>query len=310
MTRRRLGRTGLQVSRISLGTVEMGLDYGIGPGGQAQRPGEEQASRLLHRALELGVNFIDTARAYGESEAIIGRSLRHRRPEYILCSKVLAAGGERPEDLRARVTSSVDTSLRLLGTASVDIMMIHSATAEVLKCEGLLEVLQDLRDEGKFRWIGASVYGEDAAFLAIRSGRFDCLQVAYSALDRRHEDSLWEEAARHDIGIVARSVLLKGVLTSRYCYLPEHLSSLRDAAGDLERLAHAAGMSLPEMAYRYVLSGPLPHTALVGASNLDELESAVRFSEADPLQPGMLEAIRRISVADEQLLNPGAWGVG
>ncbi len=241
MELRTLGRTGLLVSGISLGTVEIGLDYGIGPDGQARRPPESDAHRLLHRALDLGVNFIDTARAYGESEAIIGRSIRDRRHEYVLCSKVLAYANESGQALRHKVTESVDTSLRELATDTIDIMMIHSAPTDVLQRGDLLAVLQDLKQAGKFRFIGASVYGEQAARHAIESGGFDCLQVAYSALDRRPEDCVWPQALQCDVGIVARSVLLKGVLTPRHRYLPEQLSILREAADQLGELAEQAG---------------------------------------------------------------------
>ena len=88
MNYRRLGRTGLRVSEIGLGTVELGLDYGVPVAGEHLRPPEEHAARLLNRALDLGVNFIDTARAYGASEEIIGRALKGRRNEYILASKL------------------------------------------------------------------------------------------------------------------------------------------------------------------------------------------------------------------------------
>jgi aryl-alcohol dehydrogenase-like predicted oxidoreductase len=307
---KKLGRTGINVSTISLGTVEIGLDYGISPDGQAARPLESQSARLLHRALDLGVNFIDTARAYGESEAIIGRALKGRRHEFVVCSKVLVQAGGPAETLREKVTESLHTSLRALATDSIDIMMIHSAPLEILEWPGLIGILEDLRRSGKFRWIGASVYGEDAALYAIRSGHFECLQVAFSALDRRPERHIWEEASRHDVGIVARSVLLKGVLTPRYRYLPDHLSELRVAVRELEDVAKAAGMSLPELAYRYVLSNALPHTALVGASNIDELESAVCFAQAGVLPGDMVSRIHALRPLDEHYLNPATWGVG
>ena len=310
MKYRRLGRTGIDVSTISLGTVEIGLDYGIGPDGQAARPRESESARLLHRALDLGVNFIDTARAYGESEAIIGRVLKDRRREFVLCSKVLVHAGEPAETLRGRVVESVNASLRALSTDSVDIMMIHSAPLEILERDGLIDILEDLRQEGKFPWIGASVYGEDAALYAIRSGRFDCLQVACSALDRRPEQHVWEEAARYDVGIIVRSVLLKGVLTPRHLYLPDHLSALREAVRELEDVAKDAGISLPDLAYRYVLSDAVPSTALVGASNVDELESAVCFAQAGVLPDAITQRIRALPLLDAHYLNPATWGVG
>jgi aryl-alcohol dehydrogenase-like predicted oxidoreductase len=304
-----LGRTGLAVSEISLGTVEMGLNYGIAANGQAQRPAEADAARLLHRALDLGVNFIDTARAYGESEAIIGRALQGQRKEFVLCSKALSHSGETFDGLRKKVTESVNTSLRLLG-ADIDIMMVHSAPLDVIARGEMVSILEDLRREGKFRWIGASVYGEDAALAAIRSGRYDCLQVAYSALDRGPEGAVFREAASNNIGIVARSVLLKGALTLRYHYLPDSFAALKKAAARLEAIAESASMTLPELAYRYVLSQPAPHTALVGASALHELESAVRFAESGPLPPELVARVREIEVEQPELLNPGVWGVG
>ena len=94
MRYRQLGRTGFKVSEISLGTVEIGMPYGIAVNGVIPVPDETVANRLLHDALDRGINFIDTARAYGGSEAIIGRALRRRRKEYILASKVLSRHGQ------------------------------------------------------------------------------------------------------------------------------------------------------------------------------------------------------------------------
>ena len=98
MNYRRLGRTGLQVSEIGLGTVELALDYGVPVAGEHLRPPEEQAARLLNRALDLGVTFIDTARSYGASEEIIGRALKGRRSEYVLASKLARIRDEGQSD--------------------------------------------------------------------------------------------------------------------------------------------------------------------------------------------------------------------
>ncbi len=312
MEYRTLGRTGLKVSEISLGTVEIGLDYGIAANGHAHRPAESEAARLLHRALDLGVNFIDTARAYGTSEEIIGRALKNRRSEFVLCSKVLSYPGDNLDfsTLRAKVTESVDLSLRALDTAAIDIMMIHSAPTEVISRGDLLTILEELREAGKFRWIGASVYGEEAALAAIRTGRYDCLQVACSALDRRQEPRVWPEAEKFGVGIVARSVLLKGALSARYHYLPDSLAPLKAAVGRLEAVAESAALSLPELSYRYLLTQRLPQTALVGASALHELEAAIRFAEAGPLPGQLMERIQEVQIENEMLLNPGTWGIG
>src|SRR5215475_14557030 len=101
MRYKRLGRTNLKISELALGTVELGLDYGIASDGEARRPAESDARDLLHFALDCGINLIDTARAYGVAERIIGCALKDRRQEYILASKVL------PGDVRSQVETSL-----------------------------------------------------------------------------------------------------------------------------------------------------------------------------------------------------------
>lgn len=262
MNRRRLGRTGLMVSEISLGTVELGMDYGINPVGGEARPDQEEAARLLGRALDFGVNYIDTARAYGESETAIGKAIAHRRGEFVLASKAIPA---EPDKMRA----SVEQSLRELRTEVIDVMMLHSAPTGVLTQGEALGVLAEFRDKGLVRFIGASVYGEEAALAAIASGECDCLQIAYSAIDRRPEARVLPAALEADVGIVVRSVLLKGALTHRFEQLPDDLASLKQAVR--ERMAACGGMSLPEFAYRYVLGHAGAHTALVGTRHVSEL---------------------------------------
>src|SRR5712691_582512 len=272
MKYRRLGRTGFDVSEISLGTVEIGMPYGIAAEGEHPPPDEAEASKLLHLALDLGVNFIDTARAYGESEAIIGRVLRERRREFVLVSKVLSYHdqGLGSTALREKITSSAHESLRLLQTDSIDVMMIHSAPVEAIERGEALSILEDLKRAGHIRAIGASVYGEEAALAAVADGGYDCLQIAYSILDRRPESRVFEAADQSGVGLVARSVLLKGALTERARLLPDALSNLKVAIDRLRALASHENISLPELAYRYVLSQPLPQTTLVGAASPEE----------------------------------------
>jgi aryl-alcohol dehydrogenase-like predicted oxidoreductase len=309
MRYRRLGRTGFDVSEISLGTVEIGMAYGIAESGQAAPPDEAEAAKLLHSALDLGVNLIDTARAYGEGEAIIGRALRDRRREFVLVSKVLSYQDQNLDSasLRERITGSVHRSLSLLQTDYIDVMMIHSAPIEVIERGEALSILLDLKRQGLVRAVGASVYGEEAALAAIAGGACDCLQIAYSVLDRRPESRVLAAALGSDVGLVARSVLLKGALTERSRLLPDALASLKSAIEKMDALAAREKILLPELAYRYVLSQPLLQTALVGASSASELRQAVDFAGQGPLPPGLVGEIRCLAMPDEFYLNPGNW---
>ena len=292
MRRKKLGKTNLEVSELSLGTVELGLDYGI----DATRPSEDEACDLLHYALNRGINLIDTARAYGDAERIIGRALKNRRHEYVLIGKVL------PSEVR----SQVETSLATLQTDHIDVMLIHCRAAPTSPDSETFEELDKLRQAGKIRFIGSSVYGPEAATAAINSGWSDCIEVGYSVLDRRIETGVLALAESKDVGVIARSVLLKGSLSKRYLLLPEALHSLKEC---IRRLAQIAGSPsrLPELAYRYVCGGPLPHSVLVGTASRAEIDACIRYLERGPLSPEEIRAVQSIRLEDERWLNPGNW---
>jgi aryl-alcohol dehydrogenase-like predicted oxidoreductase len=267
------------------------MAYGIG----ASKPGESAAAALLHGALDLGINLIDTARAYGDAEAIIGRHLADRRDEYFLLSKVAAGGQDRVRQL-------VEESLRNLNTDRIDIMLVHcghgaepdpDTVAALLACQA----------SGKLRYLGASVYGERAALASLESEWCDCVEIAYSALDRRPQAATLPQAAARERGVIARSVLLKGALTSRASALPP---AFRPLTEEVERLAAITG-DLPTSAYRYVLSHPAIGSALVGASQLSEVEAAVKAANQGPLDADTLRRIRELPRLGEDWLNPGRW---
>jgi aryl-alcohol dehydrogenase-like predicted oxidoreductase len=297
MMRRPFGNTGLEVSAIGLGTVEIGMPYGVGPDGAPRRPDEAEAARLLHRALDAGINFLDTARAYGESEAIIGRALRDRRREYVLASKVLPG----PRD---QVLASIRESFRCLQTDCIDVFMIHSSPPDADRHGEMMEILAGLKKSGAIRFTGASVYGEEAALPAIQAG-CDCLEIAYSAFDRRPEARVFEAAEKAGVAVIARSVLLRGALTDRVRHFPAALAPLRAAQAELARLAD--GGSVLDLAYRYALSRVPPHTVLAGAASLDELEDALRAAAGGPLPPDSCARVAEIRVEPPELVDTQFW---
>ena len=308
MNYRRLGRTNLQVSEISLGTVELGMDYGIPVQGDHLQPSETEAARTLNCALDLGVNLIDTARAYGESEAIIGRALKSRRNEYILATKIgsLSWEGYTGRELREQVEASITESLQTLQTDTIDLLYIHNATPELVQRGEVVEIMQRAQEAGYARFIGTTTYGEAAPLGVLEDGRFDCVQLAYNLLDRQFEERVLPLAKAKDIGVVIRSVLLKGALTYRYAHLPDELRELRTAVEGINLLCRAPDRSLPGLAYGFVLAHPAVSTALVGTGRVHELREIVSFAGGDALQPELLHSIREIVVSPDQL-NPGTW---
>jgi len=309
MNYRQLGRTALRVSEIGLGTVELGLDYGVPVAGEHLRPPEEQAARLLNRALDLGVNFIDTARAYGASEEVIGRALKGRRGEYILASKLapIREEGQSDQELREQVNASIAESLRMLQTDVIDLLQLHHTPVEVVKSGRVLAAARDVQRSGAVRFIGASTYGEDAPLAVLESGGYDTLQVAYNLADRTLEEKVLPLAQQQGVGIIVRSVLLRGVLTHRYIYLPDQLADLKAAIARLSSLVGTEAGSLSEMAYRFVLANPAVSTALVGTARIEELEAALAYADKDRLPPALVSAIREINVSDRSQLIPSNW---
>lgn len=303
-----LGNTGLRCSAIALGTVEIGLDYGIPSDQNIERPDEADAIRFLNQALDLGVNFIDTAQVYGRSEDLIGQALKGRRQEYLLATKLAPITATDLEDeacLRVKVRESVENSLRCLRTDYVDVLMLHSATLEVvMKGEVLIQLLREQQRQGTARFVGASVY-EGAGVAAVSCGGFDIVQIGYSALDRSPEHAMLPLAKAKGVGVVARSVLLKGALTPRYHSLPQELSDVKDAAGQLDSLAREAGLTLVELAYRYLLSEEV--VPLCGTARIGELQEVWAYAKRGPLNEDLVSAIRLIEIQDKRLLHPGSW---
>ena len=309
MNYRTLGRTGLRVSEISLGTVEIGLDYGVPVDGENLRPPEESAAHLLNRTLDLGVNYIDTARGYGTSEEIIGRALRTRRNEFILASKLAGIKDEglSDQELRKEVLESVTTSLRALQTDVIDILQIHHTPADLVRRGRVVEMMLEAKRAGHVRFVGASTYGEEAALAVLEDGRFDTLQIAYNAIDKHLEQRVLPLAQERNVGIIVRSVLLRGVLTHRYRLIPDQLAELRTAIGQLNDLVGPDAGSLPELAYRYVLANPAVCTALVGTARLPELQEVLGFAACGPLAPALVERARDVKISDLSQANPGTW---
>ena len=306
MNYRVLGRTGLSVSAVSLGTVSLGLDYGIAAPGDFGRPGDAEAIGLLTEAIDRGVTLFDTAPAYGESERLIGRAIG-RDPRAIIATKVQVPPGP-PRAIRDAINASLDASRRAISRDMLDIVQLHNATRETVADGWAIDALEGARRGGSVRFIGASVYGEDAALAAIDSGRFDVLQIAFNALDQRMAARVLPSADDAGVGIVVRSAFLKGALTSKAQWLPEPLAQLRHAAERArDVLAGGSWERLPTAAFRFCLSAPGVASVLAGARTMAELDAALVAEAAGALDTSTLSMADNLALTDEQLLNPSYW---
>jgi predicted aldo/keto reductase-like oxidoreductase len=194
----RLGKTGLMISRVGMGGIPL------------QRPPEEQAIRIVHRALELGINLIDTAAGYGESEERIGKALMRRRDQAIIATK-----SGRPS--KAEAAAELERSLKRLQTDVIDIWQLHNISsaeryAQVTGPGGSLEAAREALQAGKIRHIGISSHNLDIAIEAVKSGLFETIQFPFNYVTREPADELIPLAKEHDVGFIGMKPFAGGML--------------------------------------------------------------------------------------------------
>jgi aryl-alcohol dehydrogenase-like predicted oxidoreductase len=304
-----LGTTELRVSRLGVGTAAFDLDgYGILTPGE-RNVDRTDASASIHRAVEGGINFFDTAPAYGHSEELLGEALADHK-DCLVATKVPIPANLNEisqSELMRRVNESLAESLRKLRREVLDVVQIHNATVDVFEKSNLVPCLERAREAGKIRYIGASVYGEEAALAAIGNGKIQVLQVALSLLDQRMRDRVIPMATVAGVGVLTRSALLKGVLTKRTRWLPPSLQALSQASERAVRELGTSWESLPAMALRFCLSMNGVHCVLSGVRNSAEVKDCLEAFAAGPIAPALLTKAYGLGLRDERLLNPSHW---
>jgi aryl-alcohol dehydrogenase-like predicted oxidoreductase len=305
---RLLGRTNLNISLIGLGTVEIGLAYGIGV---KNIPTEKEAEAILKSAVEMGITYIDTARDYGLAEERIGKSGITKMDGVVVGTKCGQFLKNEPdlqgEDLAKRIRKEIDTSRRLLKQEQLQLVQLHIELAEYTDFRELVAIMQKLKDEGKVQHVGIATRGEEAPLAAIKTGFFETLQTAYSILDQRMGKSVLPSAQKNNLGVINRSVLLKGALTPAAQKLPDQLAPLKNNSAKAAAIAKEAGMDLPTVALRFVISNPVISTALIGTIKPQHLETSIKAVEAGPLPDDILTELAKLAIEDPLQVDPSKW---
>lgn len=311
MEYRPIANAGPRVSLIALGTVELGMDYGFQGSALRKKPERGEAIRIIHRALDLGINLIDSAPTYGTSEEIIGEALVGIREKPLLASKVavpdhvLAAGNWKK--LRSEILNTIDASLTALKVEKLDLLQLHNTSRAVLDNEEVLCAMEDACLQGKVRFLGASCVGTQVTEAALGTGRFQVLQLPFNLLDRQMLARVFPQAHMQGVGILARSAFLRGVLTGNLSTVPDSLSQLKEAAVKLFRECNNETSSLSEMALRFCLSFNAVSSVIIGVRSLLELETNIADSSRGPLSEDCLRRLCEVSPIDRSLVNPATW---
>ncbi|MFU8945125.1 aldo/keto reductase [Mycetocola zhadangensis] len=321
MEYRPLGRTGVSVSPLCLGTMM------FGPWGNEDT---QDSIRIIHAALDAGINFVDTADVYsgGESERIVGEALKGRRDDVVLATKFFMPMSDNPNHgggSRKWIMRAVEDSLQRLHTDYIDLYQVHRPSADT-DVEETLGALSDLVAQGKVRSIGSSSYSASQIVEAQWTARerhlqrFVTEQPPYSLLVRGIEEDVLPTARRHGMGILTYSPLAGGWLSGRWrkdaagsptssarpparfdMSSPANQRKL-DAVEELALLAEDSGMSLVELALAFVIRHPAVTSAIVGPRTMEQLESQLPAAHT-VLSDELLDRIDEI-VAPGTTINP------
>lgn len=325
MKQRWFANTGIRVSNLCLGAMMFGK-WG--------NTDHEDSIRIIHRALDAGVNFIDTADvySYGESEQIVGKALEGRRDRVVLATKVHAPMGDDPNqrgNSRRWIIQEVEASLRRLKTDWIDLYQIHRPDAHT-DIEETLSALTDLVHQGKVRYVGSSTFPASQVVEAQwtarerRLTRFVCEQPPYSLLARGIEADVLPTCQRHNMAVIPWSPLAGGWLSGKWrkdnpptsaraqrmparydMSLPVNQRKL-DATAALAQLADEASLPLVHMALAFVLKHPAITSAIIGPRTMDQLESQLAAADID-LSDALLDRIDTV-VAPGTNINPADAG--
>ncbi len=313
MNYRKLGRTGLDVSEIGFGAWAIGESWwGIQP--------EKDSIAALHRAIDLGINFIDTAAGYGDgkSERIIARVLKERKERVYVATKTPPAPGPWPPSpycnmderySEAYLRTNIEERLRNLQTDCIDVLQLHTWTRAWNRNPRPFETLKKLQAEGKIRFIGVSTpeHDQNSVIDLMRNGWVDTVQVIYNIFEQEPAAELLPTAFEYNVGIIVRVVFDEGILTGKYTketQFPEGDFRRRYFAGD--RLARAVerveaikkeiadtSLSMAQVAVKWALMHPAVSTVITGIRNVEQAEANAAVSALPSLSDDLMIRLRR-----------------
>jgi aryl-alcohol dehydrogenase-like predicted oxidoreductase len=311
MKYRKLGKSGFDVSEIGFGAWAIGGSWG---------PQDEGESiKALHHALDLGVNFIDTAAGYGngKSERLIAQVLKERgdQGKVVVATKTPPLPGNWPpspyDDVNERYPESylrenVEERLRNLQTDQIDVLQLHTWTRAWNKNPKAFEILRKLQAEGKIRAIGVSTpeHDQNSVIDLMRDGWVDTVQVIYNIFEQEPAAELLPAAQEHNVGIIVRVVFDEGVLTGKYTadstFAPDDFRNNYFAGDRLARAvartekvrADIGDLSLPDAALKFALAHPAVSSVIPGIRSVQQAEANVRASDLPDLSPELLKKLQ------------------
>ncbi len=312
MKYRLLGRTGLKTSEIGFGAWAIGGSWGP--------QNEKDSINALHRAIDLGINFIDTAAGYGDgkSERIISRVLKERSENIYVATKTPPAPGPWPPTPYCKIEErysekhirkNIENRLLNLNTDCIDILQLHTWTRAWNKNPSALFVLQKLRAEGKIKYIGISTpeHDQNCVIDLMRKGYLDVIQIIFNIFEQEPAAELLPTAIECNVGLIVRVVFDEGILTGKYSakstFAPDDFRNQYFAGDRLQRAVNrveeikeeikGTGLTMPQVAVKFALSNTAVSTVIPGIRNVHQAEINTAISDLTDLSDNLLVRLRR-----------------
>lgn len=298
MEYRTLGRTGLAVSTLGFGALEIGRSWPYWRQEKEDfvRPEESDAIKVIYKAMDYGINFFDTAPAYMDSEAILGKAFKGMRKEVLIgtkCGEWFDGKNSVYDYSYAETKKFVENSLRLLKTDYVDLLQIHSATLEVINRGEVLRAMQEAQSEGKARYLGLSTDDAATAAAAMATGDYDTIQVSYNAMNLQFAKEVFPLAQQHSIGVIIKDGMARGKLSSKYADVSDPKE--KQKIEQLKAIAEQYSMNLAELALRFVISNKVVSSVIVGTKKIDHLNANYEALNRGPLPDDIQHIIEKVN---------------
>lgn len=295
-----------KISKLGLGTVQFGLDYGF-----TKKKTQDEVNSILETAVDNDVTLIDTAREYGDSESKIGNFISEFDNDFVIATKLRLIDNLNDLDfntLENSIYSSVNESLDCLNLDKIPILQLHQTDETLFKNANFWEVISQLKEDNLIDLFGVSVYGlEETQFILNNfTDSVDFFQIPYNIFDRRFED-MYDILSDNSVGLISRSTFLKGIIPCSLEDVPKELDGIKYFKKELEELANSLDLRVDELANLFVYSNDFINSTIFGVNSSEELEKNIMT--LDKYNDELFENVDfdKLRIYDVNLIDPRLW---
>lgn len=306
MDKTSFGNTGYSLSKIGMGTVQFGVDYGY-----TKKKTQPEVDQILKIAHEKKINYLDTASEYGDSEKKIGAYLAKHPKEFTIFTKlkrIHEMAGQTQECLKDAMWTSVYQSMSNLGVPYIDFLLLHQTEKQIIANPAVFRNLDDMKMKGLVKGIGVSVYTPDEVDYVMKEygATVDFFQIPVNIFDRRFNriiDMLYEKK----IGMIGRSTFLKGIIPCSNDLIPEGLKEIIPYKNRLRQAAATMGLSDKELALLYVTCDKRISSTILGIDTIEELEEDIEIIINKSGLYRLMDDSDGLEIKDTFLIDPRRW---